>query len=187
MTDSDPAEDRCRPDAPREHEPLPEDSDDSDDYVEDGCIREYRPDRRHYTDDIHEDSIECRIAIPLAQLNNGPSTRLRFIHADHVTHLQANTTHNINARKTLTDRQDTKHLQDAIIKYGYRDTRNSILVVRARPPPALEISTTPPRHNPEPPYAVLDGHHRVAALQGLEDRGALPKDSAYPVTVLKQW
>jgi hypothetical protein len=167
------------------HEPQPEASDDSDDYVEEGPIRVYRPDRRHYTGDIHEDSVECRTSIPLAQLNNSPSFRLRFINEEHVTHLQAHTAHNINARKTL--RQDTKHLQDAIIKYGYRDTRHSIVVVRARPHPAApEMSTTPLPHILEPAYVVLDGHHRVAALKGLEARGALPKNAAYPVTVLKQ-
>jgi hypothetical protein len=125
MTESGPVHDHCRPDAQREHELLPEGSDDSDDYVEEGPIRVYHPDRRHYTGDIHEDNVESRTAIPLAQLNNSPSNRLCFINQEHVTLLQAHTAHNINARKTL--RQDTKHLQDAIIKYGYRDTRNSNL------------------------------------------------------------
>ena len=187
MTESGPVHDRCRPGAPDKHEPLPEGSDDSDDYVEEGPIRVYHPDRRHYTGDMHEDSVECRIAVPLAQLNDGPNTRFRFMHEDVITELQAHTAHNITARKTLTDRQDTKHLQDAIVKYGYRDTRHSIVVVRARPHPAApEMSTTPVPHILEPPYVVLDGHHRVAALKGLEARGALPKDAAYPVTVLKQ-
>ena len=185
MTESDPAEDRCRPATPGEYKPLPECSDDSDDYVEEGPIREYRHDRRHYTGDIHEDSVECITAIPLAQLNYSQSTLPRFINEEHVTLLQAHTAHNIYARKTL--RQDTKHLQDAIVRYGYRDTRHSIVVVRARPHPAVpDMSTAHLPHIMEPAYGILDGHHSIAALKGLEARGALPKNSAYPVTVLKQ-
>ena len=183
MTDSGPVHDRCRPAKPKKHEQLLEGSGDSDDYVEEGQIREYRPDRRRYVGDIHDTRVESRTAIPLAQLINSPSTRPRFLKQD-VTLLQAHTAHNINTRKTL--RQDTKHLQDAIIKYGYRDTRDSIVVMRARPPPATEVSTTPNTHILEPAFEVLLGHHRVAALKGLETGGALPKDSAYPVTVLKQ-
>ena len=184
MTESGTAEHRCRPATPGEHEPLTECSDDSIDYVEEGPRRVYRPDRRHYTGDIHEDGVECRTAVPLAQLNYSPSTRLRFINEEHVMLLQAHTAHNSNARKTL--RHATKPLQDAIVKYGYRDTRHSIVVACARPPPAPEVATTPPRHNREQAYEVLDGHHRVAALKGLEARGALPKDALYQVTVLKQ-
>ena len=183
MTDSGPVHDRCRPAKPKKHEQLLEGSGDSDDYVEEGQIREYRPDRRCYVGDIHETMVESRTAIPLAHLINSSSNRPRFLEQD-VRLLKAHTAHNINTRKTL--RQDTKHLQDAIIKYGYRDTRDSIVVLRARPPPAPEVSTTPNAHNLEPVYEVLLGHHRVAALKGLETGGALPKNSAYPVTVLKQ-
>jgi len=182
MTESGPVHDRGRPDATREHEQLRKGSDDSDDYVEEGQIREYRPDRRSYVGDVHETMVESRTAIPLAQLINGPSSRLRIMKQD-ITLLQAHTAHNINTRKTL--RQDTKHLQDAIIKYGYRDTRDSIVVMRARPTPAPEVSTTPTTHIFEPAYEVLLGQHRVAALQGLETGGTLPKGSAYPVTVVK--
>ena len=34
-------------------------------------------------------------------------------------------------------------------------------------------------------YAVLDGHHRVAALRALQANGALPRDYAVPVSILK--
>ena len=34
-------------------------------------------------------------------------------------------------------------------------------------------------------YAVLDGHHRVAALRALQVSGALASDYAIPVMILK--
>ena len=72
------------------------------------------------------------------------------------------------------------YLQESIVSPGYQGASCRILV-EANP----TIGDNLPGAAGRQMYAVLDGHHRVAALRALQVRGALASDYAIPVIILK--
>ena len=159
------------------------DSDDSDDDAPLVANCRGRGPNADTTRTIPEDWVESRIALTLAQLQSSQRNITRGIHPEHVMRLQA-TTHTQHARKAR--RIDSEHLQDAIAMNGYRDESNSI-IVRALPPSgelAVMPDTADGLHSQR--YELLDGHHRVAALEALRARGNLGAGTTDPVTVLRQ-
>ena len=71
-------------------------------------------------------------------------------------------------------------VQEAILRPGYQDARCSILV-EAIP----TIGDNLPGAAGRQMYAVLDGHHRVAALRALQVSDDLASDYAIPALILK--
>ena len=72
------------------------------------------------------------------------------------------------------------YLQEAIMSPGYQSARFSILE-EANP----TIGDNLPGAAVRKMYALLDGHHRVAALRALQVSGALASDHSIPVIILK--
>ena len=72
------------------------------------------------------------------------------------------------------------YVQESILSPGYQGANYRILV-EAIP----TIGDNLPGAAARQMYAVLDGHHRFAALRALQGRGALASDHAIPVSILK--
>ena len=64
------------------------------------------------------------------------------------------------------------------MRFGYQVLHCSVLVEAV---PTIGDSVPPERQM----YAVVDGHHRVAALRALQVSGVLPIDYSIPVSILK--
>ena len=112
---------------------------------------------------IPEDWVESRIDLPLAQIRSSASNRVRMMTEDTVMDLQV-----------------------SILRYGYWETRNSVFV-RAIHGTADAVPADDPgtAQAVSQVYEVLDGHHRFAALLGLQARNLLPREYALPVVIVR--
>ena len=120
-----------------------------------------------------DSEFESITMVLLAQLRRSPTDHDHRLHDDVVTRLQATT-----PKSTCIT-----HLycvQESIVSVGYQVAPRSILV-EANP----TIGDSLPGAAERQTYAVLDGHHRVAALRALQVNGTLPSDYALLVSILK--